>query len=144
MNTQEFNKQAENSNELYTVLPAVFVYSGVCRQGTLGMETSLKDFTGEMLYVGDIVITSTIDEFGICSNNDLTVVVSNEFRSVNKGNGTEYIPNEGQIEHFVMGIKSIDFMNTDSKKWIVKRLKSFKDVVNGEKWTAFGFNYKAY
>lgn len=134
--------EKEKATNVYTVLPAVFVYSGVCRQGTLGMETPLEDVTGEKLYVGDIVITSTIDEFGICSNNGLTVVVSDEFRSVNNGKEIEYIPKEGQIEYFVMGIKSIDFMNVDSGKWIVKRLKSFKDVVNGEKWTDFGFNYK--
>ena len=135
--------EKEKATDVYTVLPAVFVYSGVCRQGTLGMETSLNDVTGEKLYVGDIVMTSTIDEFGICSNNGLTVVVSDEFRSVNNGKETEYIPKEGQIEYFVMGIKNVDFMNADSEKWIVKKLKSFKDVVNGEKWTDFGFNYKA-
>ena len=135
--------EKEKATDVYTVLPAVFVYSGVCRQGTLGMETSLNDVTGEKLYVGDIVMASTIDKSGICSNNGLTVVVSDEFRSVNNGKETEYIPKEGQIEYFVMGIKNVDFMNADSEKWIVKKLKSFKDVVNGEKWTDFGFNYKA-
>lgn len=123
------------------LLAAVFVYSGKCREGDVGEPTSLKDFTGEQLFVGDIVITSTIDDFGICNNNGLTVVVSDKYTSVNCGTHTEHRIKEGEVEHFVMGIKSVDFMGKDAEKWIVKRVKSFKDVIAGEHWKDYGFSY---
>lgn len=122
------------------VLAEVFVYSGKCRQGDVGEPTSLKDFTGADLFVGDIVIISTIDEFGICSNNGLTVVVSDKYTTYSNG---EHRIKEGEVEHFVMGIKSVDFMGKDAEKWIVKRVKSFKDVIVGEHWTDYGFSYGA-
>ena len=32
-------------------------------------------------------------------------------------------------------------MGSDSEKWIVKRVKSFEDVIAGEKWKDYRFNY---
>ncbi len=40
-----------------------------------------------------------------------------------------------------MGIKNVDFMGADSEKWIVKKVKSFEDVIAGEHWKDFGFSY---
>jgi len=131
----EQNLNTETSNSTKPVLPAVFVLSGECKLGKIGEPTALKDFTGKDLFVGDIVITSVIDEWGICTNNGLTVVVSDEYNNKlvsedNWGNG-----------HFVMGIKTVDFMGKDSEKWIVTKVKSFEDVIAGEKWKDYGFNY---
>jgi len=119
------------------LLAALYVYSGECKLGKIGELTALKDFTQQDLFVGDIVITSTIDKYGICYNNGLTVVVSDEYNNKlvseeNWGNG-----------HFVMGIKNVDFMGKDADTWIVKRVKSFKDVIVGENWSDYGFNYRA-
>jgi hypothetical protein len=119
------------------MLAAVYVYSGECKLGKIGEPTALKDFSKRDLFVGDIVIASTIDNYGICSNYGLSVVVSDEYNNKliseeNWGNG-----------HFVMGIKNVDFMGKDAETWIVQRVKSFKDVVAGEHWSDYGFNYRA-
>jgi hypothetical protein len=118
------------------MLAEVYVYSGECKLGKIGEPTVLKDFAQQDLFVGDIVITSTIDKYGICYNNGLSVVVSDEYN--NKLVSEE---NWGNC-HFVMGIKNVDFMGKDAETWIVKRVKSFKDVVIGEHWSDYGFNYR--
>ena len=116
-----------------------FVLSGKCRVGDVGEETSLEDITGEKLYVGDIVITSTIDEMGVCSNDGLTVVCSDRWTSYN--NGTHKA--KQKYGHFIMGIKDVDFMGKDRETWMVQRVKSHKDVIVGENWADFGFKYVA-
>lgn len=115
----------------------MYIYSGQCRQGDCGDSTGLKDFTGEDLFVGDIVITSTIDKYGICNNNGLTVVVSTKYTPYS--DGTHKI--NDNVKYFVMGIKNVDFMGKDSEKWIVKKVKSFSDCIDGEKWKDYGFHY---
>ena len=134
------SEKTESSNSTKPVLPAVFVLSGNCRIGDVGEETPLKDFTGKDLFVGDIVILSTIDKYGICDNCGLSVVCSDKWTSY--VNGT-HVAKKGEITHFIMGIKNVDFMGSDSEKWIVKRVKSFEDVIAGEKWKDYGFNYAA-
>ncbi len=117
-----------------------FVLSGKCRIGDIGEPTPLKDISNNDLFVGDIVITSVIDEFGICNNCGLSVVCSDKWTSYSNG---EHIAKEGDIEYFVMGIKNIDFMGRDSNKWMVQRVKSFNDVIVGEHWEDYGFSYVA-
>lgn len=114
-----------------------FVLSGKCRIGDVGEKTPLVDCNGDTLFVGDIVDTFTKDEFGVCYFSGLTVVVSDKWTSYNDGT---HVQKEGDVEYFVMGIKSVDFMKEDSE-WAVQKVKSFKDVVSGEKWKEFGFNY---
>lgn len=138
MNTEKTLNEKQG-NAVYNVLAAAFVLSGKCRIGDVGEETKLEDITGEKLYVGDIVITSTIDEMGVCNNNGLTVVCSDKWTSYSDGTHKAK-PN---YEHFVMGIKNVDFMGKDRDKWMVKRVKSHKDVIVGEKWKDFGFSYVA-
>ena len=115
-----------------------FVFSGNCRIGDVGEKTNLKDMTGKDLFVGDIVITSVIDSLGVCDNTGLTVVCSDRWTSYSDDTHKE--KDEG-VEHFVMGIKDVDFMGADSEKWIVKKVKSYEDVVMGEHWKDFGFSY---
>lgn len=114
----------------------MYVYSGKCKEGDCGEETPLLDHTGKKLYVGDIVITSTIDSLGICRNCGLSVVVSTKYTSYS--DGTHKI-NEN-VKYFVMGIKNVDFMN--SEEWIVTKVKDHSNCVNGENWDDYGFNYK--
>lgn len=118
-------------------MKAKFVLSGKCRKGDVGESTPLTDCYGNKLFVGDIVATFTKDEFGVCYFSGLTAVVSDKWTSYNDGT---HVQKEGGVEHFVMGIKGVDFMKEDSK-WSVQKLKSFEDVVSGEKWKEFGFNY---
>lgn len=115
------------------------VYSGECLQGVLGDPTDLKLITGEPLYVGDIVITSVIDELGACTNNGLTAVVSDEFTTYS--NGTIERKKE-EPKYFIMGIKNVDFMGKNKEEWGITRVKSYKDVIEGENWKDYGFNYK--
>lgn len=108
------------------------VYSGKCEHGKCGVETNLIDCAGNVLRVGDIVASFTEDEFGVNNFNGLTVVV--EDRPALVGETEDTGP-------FVMGIKKVDFMNDD--KWNVRRLKRWEDVVDGEHWKDYGFNFKA-
>lgn len=85
------------------------------------------------------MITSIIDEVGIRSNSGLSVVVSDMYESY--ADGTHSVVNQPGV-CFVMGIRNIDFMGEDSENWMVKKVKSHKDVIDGEHWTAYGFNYK--
>ena len=117
-----------------------FILSGNCRLGDVGEQTPLIDNAGNELFVGDIVITSTIDKFGICSNNGLTVVCSDKWTSYTDGS---HIAKQEPFEYFVMGIKNVDFMGTDSEHWIVNRVKSHSNVIAGENWPEFGFSYSA-
>ena len=117
---------------------ARFVLSGDYRVGDIGEPTPLIDNAGNQLFVGDIVITSTIDKTGIGSNNGLTVVCSDKWTSYTDGS---HIAKQEPFEYFVMGIKNVDFMGADSEHWIVNRVKSFSDVIHGEHWPEFGFRY---
>jgi len=117
----------------------MYIYSGECRQGTCGDKTGLKDFSGKELFVGDIVMSSIIDKMGICDNHGLSAVVSDRWQSYSDGSNIE---KENNIEYFVMGIKSIDFMVKDSEEWIVKKLKDWTDCIDGEHWKEYGFSYK--
>ena len=117
-----------------------FILSGNCRLGDVGEQTPLIDSAGNELFVGDIVITSIIDKFGICSNNGLTVVCSDKWTSYTDGS---HIAKKESVGYFVMGIKNVDFMGADAEHWIVNRVKSHSNVIAGENWPEFGFSYSA-
>lgn len=117
----------------------MYIYSGECRMGNCGEKTGLEDFTCKELFVGDIVMASTIDKMGICNNYGLSAVVSDRWTSYSDGSHKE---KESNIEYFVMGIKSVNFMEKDSKKWIVKKLKDWSECINGEHWKENGFSYR--
>ncbi len=107
--------------------------------GTCGQKTGLFDLADNELFVGDIVIASVIDENGISSNCGLSVVVSDQWESYSDGTFKEKL---SEIEYFVMGIKTVDFMLKDSSRWCVKKMKDWEDCLDGEHWKDFGFNYK--
>lgn len=116
----------------------MYVYSGEYREGDVGTPTPLKDVRDKQLYVGDIVIIANVDSFGISFFHGLSVVVSTKWTSYI--NGTHEL-NEKPEEFFIMGIKDVDFMKEDSG-WYIRKVKSYKDVIDGEHWSDFGFNYR--
>jgi len=99
----------------------------------------MNDLSGKELFVGDIVMSSVINEDGICENHGLSAVVSDRWETWSGGIHKE---KEGVVEHFVMGIKSIEFMGKDSKNWIVKKLKDWSECLEGEHWIEYGFSYR--
>ncbi len=101
------------------------VYSGEALQGVCGTETTLKDFNGTPLFVGDIVAIASQNEFGIQCFYDLTVVVD--------GATNDESP-------FIMDLHGVDVGNDDT--WHIKKLKDWEDCINGEHWKSFGFNYR--
>ena len=116
----------------------LFIYSGECKLGTVGEPTDLIDLSNTPLFVGDIVIVSVINASGICYNNGLSVVISAE-------ENNKLISEEDHSQgHFVMGIASIDFMGKDASEWAVKKVKNHADVIDGEHWKDYGFNYKSF
>jgi hypothetical protein len=114
------------------------VYSGKCLQGICGEASGLEDRDRKPLFIGDIVIVSTIDSYGVCDNYGLSVVVCNKYESYQNGR----IEVKDESKYFVMGIANVDFMEKDSNEWIVKKVKSYADCIDGEHWRAYGFNYK--
>lgn len=117
----------------------MYVYSGKCRLCDVGVETGFHDCNDVSLRTGDIVITYTEDELGFANLGVLTVVVSDQYQSYSDGT---HVEKEGEVEFFVMGIKSID-INEDGT-WRVKRLKGYESVLDGEHWPDYGFSFRDY
>ena len=103
MNTEKTINEAEG-NAVYNVLAAAFILSGKCRIGDVGEPTPLKDFSDKDLFVGDIVIVSTIDSMGICDNHGLSVVCSDKWKSYSDGT---HVAKEGKIKYFTFRDKKI-------------------------------------
>ena len=115
------------------------IYSGNLLKGICGNETSLRDRYGDWLYVGDIVLLYTIDEFGLSNEMYLSCIVCDKYKTYPDG-GIEVI--NKNPAYFAEGIENVDFMKENSK-WIVEKIKSFEDVIDGEKWTdGYEFNFK--
>lgn len=124
------------------------VYSGKCLEGICGTPTGFKDVYGTELFVGDIVVVFTTDESGYCSYGDgLTVVVDGRYTTYADGS----IKEDSEPDFFVMGIKTAwpkeDEGDPEEKewrenRWNVRRVKKWEDVIDGEHWADFGFNYK--
>jgi hypothetical protein len=123
--------------------PALAVFSGVCLEAVCGTPIGANDMHGEPLHTGDIVSIFTVDEriteYGPSVEHfpdGLTVVVSDEWTTYS--NGT-YVRKDGAPEFFIMGIKSVPLR--DPGEWRVIKVKSYEDVLLGERWPAYGFNY---
>lgn len=110
----------------------MYVYSGDCRKCEVGLETDLVDWNGDPLRTGDIVILIKDDMY----NSGLTVVVSDQWTSYSDGT---HVKREGDLEFYVMGIKSVVL----GEGWQAVRVKKFEDVIEGERWPDYGFNYKS-
>jgi hypothetical protein len=120
------------------------VFSGDCLAGVCGEAVGFNDMAGEPLHVGDIVQTFTVIDRkdGDCEwldmmGDKLTVVVSDEWESFSDGSLVRKPDHDG---FYVMGIKSIPM--DEPGNWRVRLVKSHKDVIEGERWPAYGFNYR--
>lgn len=118
------------------------VYSGVCRMCDVGIPSGMFCYkTEEELFTGDIVLLYSVEyagtdfEFWNCYG--LTVIVADQYTTYNGGDIIEVNPLP--FKPFCMGVKSVDF---PSDQWKLQRIKSFVDVIDGEHWPKYGFNYK--
>ena len=107
------------------------VYSGECEHGTCGTPTKLIDNAGERLRVGDIVMVSSQESELAPWHHGLSVVVENR---------PQLTGNAPAPDAYVMGIVSVDVNNDEH--WIVTRVKRWEDVIDGEHWKSYGFNYR--
>lgn len=122
----------------------IYIYSGNCRFCKCGILTEIKDDSDNYLYTGDIVYAYTVTEdFGAVNLSGLTVIVADHFDNY-VGQMPVFKKDIG--EPFVMGIKTCNTDDTlkkyPSEVWRVRKVKSFKDVIKGEHWKDFGFNFK--
>ena len=118
------------------------VYSGECFQGVIGYPTTMVNAKGERLYIGDIVMVYHKMypnlKFHPTASGHFTCVVDNRYKTYT----------DGKIENqdgscFVMGIANVcEDCNLNNDEWSVITVKSYKDVIEGEHWKAFGFNYR--
>jgi len=105
--------------------------SGECFQGEVGKPSGLTDVDGNDLYIGDIVLLLNLDDYDK-SHNRITCQC-----------GLEYVCQNSKDcnydeDTFVMGIKS-SYQNhngeiTQDDDWKVFKVKSYEDIVVGEKW----------
>lgn len=93
------------------------------------------------LHTGDIVITYSVDKFGVSYISGMTVVVSDQYQTYNDGSEDgKHVEKEGDLDFFVMGIRSVDLGN--DTMWKVLKIKGFESVINGEHWPDYGFCYR--
>lgn len=109
----------------------MYIYSGNYRMGTVGTKTDIKDIDDNNLSIGDIVILFRENY----SPNDLTVIVDDSFISYSDGT---HVKRDGKHTSFAMGIK-----NAEPGTWMIRKVKSYKDVVDGEHWKNYGFRYSS-
>jgi hypothetical protein len=112
----------------------MYIYSGTVRLGICGTKTPFTDVYGKHLFVGDIVVTHTD---GWCAG--MTAVVDNSF--ISYSDGTHVINTKDALTQFVMGIRGLEDDPTGT--WKVNKIKDWSDVIEGEKWSNFGFSYSA-
>lgn len=114
------------------------IYSGNCRQSDVGLATGIKDIDGNDLYTGDIVtLWHQTDWDDVAYSRGITVVTSDQWQSYSDGS---HVEKTDALQFFVMGVKSVSI--GEDKEWLVKRVKSFNDVINGEHWKDYGFNFR--
>ncbi len=122
----------------------IYINSGKCRFCEIGLPAGFSDIEGVELFTGDIVVLlnkpSFYEEGESFHPEGLTAIVSQKYQTYNTF--SQGLVHELKPEHtpYVMGIKSVS-PSEFGKQWHVKRVKSHKDVIAGEHWTEFGFNY---
>lgn len=117
------------------------IYSGTSCFCDVGIETGETDMHGESLFTGDIVqlwhgnyIGAECEEW--LPSSGITAIVANQYTSYS--DGTIKL-NEGENKPFTMGIARCGVQNHE---WKVSLVKSHKDIIPGERFPSYGFNYK--
>lgn len=114
-------------------MSVLFVFLGKCLQVVCGIFIGYKDMNGELLYMGDIVQVY-IEFYGF---DNLIVVVGDEWMIYSNG---VIECKDGLVYYFVMGIKGV--LLEEIGEWWVRKVKGFEDVIFGEYWCVYGFNYQ--
>lgn len=118
------------------------VFSGKSCLCDVGIEWNGYDRWGNklQLHTGDIVLLWNVchadTDFEQHIFQGTTAVVANQYTSYTDG---EVVVNKESLQVFVMGIKDVDLSTED---WRVEIVKKYTDVIDGEHWKEFGFNYK--
>ena len=127
----------------------MFVYSGKCRLCETGIQTKRKDLYDNDLYTGDIVVIFKVDDNMLLEmSGNLSVVVKDDYSTSWDGKETRHVKNGQEGEPFVMGIKSEWHGDPEGRyermggNWRVWKVKDHSDVIDGEHWKAYGFNYR--
>ena len=121
------------------------VYSGECRFCEVGIPVNETDMSGKEIHTGDIVqlyqgsyVGTHLEEWMPTSG--LTVVVIRAYQSFSDGTHQLHV---GPHKPFTMGIASVGVQGQgDASEWKVSIVKKYYDVVDGEHWKEFGFNYR--
>jgi hypothetical protein len=128
---------AERKREMSDVLK---VFSGKCCLCDVGVDTGATDASGQHIHTGDIVMVyhgdyvgTDLESWNPCGG--LTAVVSDQYQSYADGK----IEETGNNNPFVMGIRDCGF---NDPKWQIRIVKKYFDVIDGEHWKAYGFNYR--
>ena len=104
------------------------IYSGECFRGNVGGDPVAEDAFGKDLHVGDVVMLGNVRYIGT----DAETITYDPLLSA--------VVVDGDGVPFVMGIKTCGFTDPE---WQIHLVKKHSDVVAGEHWAAWGFNYRA-
>lgn len=117
------------------------IYSGSCCMCDVGRPTGEVDIHGIELFTGDIVqlwhgnyIGTDIEEW--MPSDGLTAIVANQYQSYSDGS---IILLDESAKPFTMGIANC---GVSSDEWHVSLVKSHTDIIAGERFKAYGFNYR--
>ena len=117
------------------------IYSGSSCFCDTGIPTGEVDMHGNELFSGDIVqlwhgsyIGEDCEEW--LPSTGLTAIVCKQYTSYSDGTIEK---NSGTIELFTMGIASV---GVQGGEWKVSLVKSHRDIIPGERFIDFGFNYR--
>lgn len=118
------------------------IFSGSCCLCDIGIPTGEVDMHGENLYTGDIVqlwhgnyIGTDLEEW--LPSSGLTAIVANQYQSYT--DGSIKVVSEKPV-FFTMGIATEGIQGGE---WKVVLVKSHKDIVEGERFPSYGFNFKS-
>jgi len=117
------------------------IYSGKCCMCDVGISTNEKDMHGNELFSGDIVqlwhgnyIGTDGEEW--MPSSGLTAIVGKQYQSFSDGT-IEVLEDNPRL--FTMGIADC---GVQGHEWKVSLVKGHKDIIIGERFESFGFNYK--
>ncbi len=114
----------------------MYVYSGECRLCDCGIDTKETDSFENELKTGDIVIIWHEDDGMIDMSPDhLTVIVCSQYQSYSDGT----IKLLKYSDFWCMGIKNIGLSRDNN--WKIRKVKNYKDAIDGEHWQEFKFRY---
>lgn len=117
------------------------IYSGSSCQCDIGIPTGQEDWHGNELYSGDIVqlwhggyIGTDLEEW--LPSSGLTAIVGKQYQGYS--DGTIKLINK-HPDLFTMGIADSGIQGGE---WKVTLVKSHRDIIPGERFPSYGFNYK--